>query len=443
MTMSHYTFYRLQLETASAIHPGSGESDLTQDMPIQMDVNGLPTIHASSIAGVLRSLYRADYSEAETNALFGYQQRDEGSGSRLLISDALVLNDQGSPVEGIQTREPASQSYLRGLQHLPKRDHCRLSIYGTAAINGKFDRTVLPAGVRFMLEFEVIGDDAAWCREQSERIYNLFHHPLFRLGGGTRNGFGQIKVLAATRAGYDLSDREQRRAFLKRSASLLVKSPDEVAVPLPTASDTGHPAIKQWHITLEAEETWLFGDGTGEGSLDIRPKKEQRVQWTDGQPDFRYDYLLPASSVKGALAHRTAYHFNKQQGRFAEDLSQEQLEEPCPAVLELFGSAKSKNHPGSRGKLLISDMYCENPEKKVLNHVSLDRFTGGVRDGMLFTEQVLLGGTLSLHIVLTDTVPPEYEQAFTAALDDLQQGRLPLGGGVMRGHGAMKTRKGE
>lgn len=441
MTMSHYTFYRLQLETASAIHPGSGESDLIQDMPIQMDVNGLPTIHASSIAGVLRSLYRADYSEAETDALFGYQKRDEGLGSRLIISDAVILNSHGSPVEGIQTQSP--DSYLQGLLRLPKRDHCRLSIYGSAEKNGKFDRTVLPAGVRFMMEFEVVGADAAWCQEQSARIYSLFHHPLFRLGGGTRNGFGQIKLLTATRASYDLGDQRQRQAFLKRSPSLLVKSSDDVAVPAPAGPDDSHPGIKQWHITLEAEDTWLFGDGTGEGRLDIRPKKEQRVVWTNGKPDFRYEYLLPATSVKGALAHRTAYHFNKQQGRFADDLSPDELAEPCPAVLDLFGCAKSKTHPGSRGKVAISDMYCENPDMKVLNHVSLDRFTGGAHDGMLFTEKVLLGGTLSLHIVLTDAVPPEYEQAFTAALADLQQGRLPLGGGVMRGHGAMKVQKGE
>ena len=424
-----FAYRRVCFETASAMHAGSGESDPVQDMPIQTDVNGLPIIAATSIAGVLRHLYGEGAED-----LFGNQQY----GSRLCFSDAAMLDENGTAVVGIQPGKLSG--YLEQVKRLRRRDHCAITEQGTARKNGKFDRSILIAGVRFVVEFCIAADDCAQAKADADRLVELFLRPDFRLGGGTRNGFGRIRVLRVAGREYDLADTASRRAFLARSASL-ADDPSEPELPPP---ETAEGTVRK--IRLKPEDFWLFSDGTGLGDLDIRPKFEDRVCWPSGKPEIRSVCVIPATSVKGALAHRTAYHYNRKIGRFADKMSPEELTAVNPAVATLFGwakGAKGKDDPGRVGRIIISDMYIENDREKAFNHVSIDRFTGGALYGALFTEMVQFGGEFCLEIVIEPPASGESEdskirEAFEEALADLRAGRLPLGGGVMRGLGAMR-----
>jgi hypothetical protein len=123
-----------------------------------------------------------------------------------------------------------------------------------------------------------------------------------------------------------------------------------------------------------------------------------------------------------------------------------------PAVRALFGFCKdSKNgkDEGQRGRVIISDLFVENPgAPKILNHVSIDRFTGGARvlEGALFDEKPYYGGPgFALDVVVTQ--PDQIEdgkirQALAAALDDLAQGRLAIGAGAGRGNGYFRAEDG-
>ena len=95
----------------------------------------------------------------------------------------------------------------------------------------------------------------------------------------------------------------------------------------------------------------------------------------------------------------------------------------------------------------------------MLNHVAIDRFTGGAIDGALFAEKTAYWHSdqqddypLKMNILVDDAnikkaINKHNENcakkisfddvcnAFDAALADLCEGRLPLGGGVNRGHG--------
>ena len=79
--------------------------------------------------------------------------------------------------------------------------------------------------------------------------------------------------------------------------------------------------------------------------------------------------------------------------------------------------------------------------------MSIDRFTGGALNSALFTEMVRYGGKLKLDIVIEPSPDkdedPRIMEAFEKALEDLENGRLPLGGGVMRGLGVMHAVKNE
>lgn len=419
-----FSYRRILFELASALHAGSGESDPTQDMPVQIDVYGNPTINGTSITGVLRHL------SDNYNQLFGDTNEN---GSRIIISDAVILDENGQvPTNLLQTSD-----YLKRVKHLAWRDHCAIIHTGVAKRAGKFDRTILISGVRFLMEFRIEAENKEQAEEEANYISNLFFDDNFRLGGGTRNGFGKIEVIQISGAAYDLSNKDDLMKFLKRPSSF--------------CENTGEPILeidsKIEHITkhysMEPENFWLFSDGTGYGDLDIRPKYEGKVTWDSGKAVIEELPLLPATSIKGALAHRTAYHYNKLHEVYADKVEDfEAIQNNNKAVRILFGHIDDDNE-GIAGHVLISDITCHNSKEKIFNHVKIDRFTGGALEGALFTEQVLFGGTLDFDITLLPFETEDHDndnilKAFNLALDDLLNGRLPLGGGVMRGYGSMK-----
>lgn len=117
------------------------------------------------------------------------------------------------------------------------------------------------------------------------------------------------------------------------------------------------------------------------------------------------------------------------------------------AVKAIFGSEGEKNKRTNklenkqRGNILISDVIevREQANPKILNHVSIDRFTGGAIDGALFNVQTLYakGETFIIKIMIDNEafVDNNVETAFESSLKDVVTGMLPLGGGVNRGNG--------
>ena len=63
-----------------------------------------------------------------------------------------------------------------------------------------------------------------------------------------------------------------------------------------------------------------------------------------------------------------------------------------------------------------------------MTHVGLDRFTGGSRRGVLFTDEMLWRPELAFRITPLRGFPCiACRAAFTAALNDLKSGRLGIG----------------
>lgn len=147
-------------------------------------------------------------------------------------------------------------------------------------------------------------------------------------------------------------------------------------------------------------------------------------------------YLLPASAIKGAIRHRVSYHYNCLTQRFVDDDTAYDADD-SPAVTALFGQAKDKQ--ASAGILAFQDVYLENQQHKVLTHNKIDKFTSGVINGALFSEQVLWQSRIKVQI---DITKPEQitdmtiKQALQNALSDLAKGWLPLGASGSRGLGA-------
>lgn len=89
------------------------------------------------------------------------------------------------------------------------------------------------------------------------------------------------------------------------------------------------------------------------------------------------------------------------------------------------------------GKLLFSDLYKLDRDKtKVFDHVAIDRFTGGAKDGALFQEKTTAQkDKWSFEILLEHGVDEPFVKAFEQSLDDICSGMLALGGATTKGHG--------
>ena len=202
-------------------------------------------------------------------------------------------------------------------------------------------------------------------------------------------------------------------------------------------------------IHLEAENYWMFGGGEDLLSeprpVDMAPVRDNLIVWEKGENGTegkvkRNVIVIPGSSVKGAIAHRTAFHYNVLRGNFADKV--ENLEEFCGenngAVRDLFGFAGAGPQDGARGKISIEDVFIENdPPSNRIAHVTIDRFTGGAKDTGLFDEKPLYKGEFDMKITVEDldSIDDESLKAFCSALDDLCNGRLQLGAGSGRGMG--------
>ena len=187
-------------------------------------------------------------------------------------------------------------------------------------------------------------------------------------------------------------------------------------------------------------------------------------------PAEQLRFPIPGSSIRGPLAHRMLFHANRLEGRCIDaDAWREKTEEERKdlektykdharrdsALIEFLGTAKESGESGDSGggsgqagRILFDDAEVCDVEWIVgIDHVSIDRFTGGARDltGALFREEALLGGRIEVTATIRpprksatedgETIggwPEATAKAFLLAVRDLCTGRLVLGG---RGHG--------
>ena len=100
-----------------------------------------------------------------------------------------------------------------------------------------------------------------------------------------------------------------------------------------------------------------------------------------------------------------------------------------------------------RGHVLFADIIKlknKKTDKKIHNHVKIDRFTGGAIDGALFDEEALIVHPdepekleLDLLVDVDERINEDQRiiRAFEKALKDVCEGMLPLGGNVNKGYG--------
>lgn len=469
---------RIVIEAQTPLNIGSGNKGIKTDSLVLRDVNGLPFIPGTTIAGLLRHSIE---SSEEKDLLMGSQKE----GSPLIITEAKMLNQDGKVLDGIIGDADMDSEFAELYkQKLPIRQHVKIGHRGVTSDGGKFDEEIVLKGTRFCFEMEMLSDKDN--DSKFKDLLNTFASDTFRIGSGSRSGFGRIKVIddKCQYKKVDLAESKDRKWYLAKGSSLsqtdwirknekgeeervsIFGEQDEYAL-----KETGMGNWTKYEINgLTPVDFILFGSGFGNDKADMTFVRETFIDWSDGKgvPQKQDKVLLiPGASIKGALSHRVAFHYNVRAGNFADSkayldeqgrvISKDEYDayiksitgKNNPAVRAIFGSEGEKKGEKLTGKLrgniLISDIIkkiAPTTKPKILNHVSIDRFTGGAIDGALFSEETLYSNQECFDVeilVHNDAFKGPYvQEAFELSLKDLCSGILPLGGGVNRGNGCFE-----
>jgi len=388
------------IEADTPLKVGSNASDFLQDAPIQKDFNGLPMILGTSIAGVLRKEFQGD-----TDEIFGKEK-----GSQIIISNALLLDENDKVIEELLNQKT---SFLQLFDNLPIREHTAITEKGVAKEHAKFDEEIVYKGSRFKFSIEFIQEN----QELFESILDLLASPSFRLGGGGTKGFGKFKIIEIKTENLVLEDFS---SSLNQSLSQIYQA---------KKVDTEYAV---YTLKIKPDDFFMFGSGFGDDDADMTPMYEKVIDYEIADLSEK-KILIPASSIKGALAHRTTYHYNRLLGNTIEN------KKGIQSIKEIFGEAKNskENIKGSKGKVIFNDCFQQDNKKtKIFDHVSIDRFTGGAIDGALFQEKTIADDReYEIGILLHKSIHGKELEAFESALSDITIGMLPLGGATTKGHG--------
>lgn len=461
---------RLIIETVTPLAVSSGEKGLYTDSLVARDVNDLPYIPGTAVAGVVRhAIKESGLNDSFFGFAAGLDGKDGGRGSEILFSSAQMVDEKGNIVEGLVN--PDSSPYLKLFkEELPVRQHVCINELGVAKKHGKFDEEVVFKGTRFCFEIELLSSEKG--NRNLVSVLSELSKDTIRVGGGTRKGFGEFKLVEneCKFAELDLNNPDDLNLYIRKTSSLNDGIWNSNCVHSLASLDMQRQETlwTEYKLILKPDDFFLFSSGFGDDEADIIPVTESFIDWSTGMPILNKDaILIPASSVKGAVAHRVAYHYNRLKKHYIDELSannipdlvkegylfppdfdstnqnswRKMLVENNPAVSSLFGFSSQDEKLQQRGNVLVSDVIqgrFDSGNKKIFNHISIDRFTGGGIDGALFSEKVVMERDVYVLVfkvnnkaLINETVKDSFEDA----LFDLAQGLLPLGGGTNRGHG--------
>lgn len=416
----------------SPAHLGGGESEELTDMPLLRDRSGGgPLLTGASIAGALRSYLRErqlgfgqrETSESLSALLFGAVQNSEvGEG----VQSPLIVEDSFGRTSGIEIRD--------GVRLEPR--------LRAAADRAKFDVELWRAGTAFPVRMELCisesrnSDPEADLRKALVSALWGFIDGSITLGARKRRGYGRIRTSGWRVRQYHLTQVDDLAQWLVHGAEPLGL---EYAVePCDLGKVIGAEAAPDRRRMLKIKAKFgLMGAVLIRSAGSTASVEPDMVHIHSMGADGVLHPVVPGTSLAGALRARAlriaALHTDRDRAELMID---------C-----LFGSSKAANadsHEPVASRVEVSESRIDRGVTNLVQgRVSIDRFTGGAREGRLFNEQPVFGSedtVLETLIAVKDPAPWECG-LMILLLKDLWTGDLPIGGEVSVGRGRLVGRE--
>ena len=440
MTFTRYEL-TIPVELMSELHIGGVDAVPDRDgegTVIRFCRNGLdePTIPGRSIRGAVRAacdIARQTmedaghpttqdggvFSKASWVSLWGDDTDYTGKSlldRRLLSDDSLPIRQSALTFHAVSF--PKHKDSDSGESPLPRRHGVGIDRTTGAASDGAlYEHEFLPRGTKFDIRITAEGrDDETMGRDQSEGIpgpassesvkklleviVDALTSGAVCLGGRTGSGQGTIQVIEPK---LRRTGKTTDTGALTAPADVLdaLIGEDEEGTPIPLElggwsleeparirinwwSPTGIFVAEDDELTKQRKEKAQETDRTANGVTE--PLRDPSVPWDEAQ------LLIPGTSIRGALRSRasriarTVLAAKNELSTFASHDLHEQLAAEPNLVRYMFGSTEY------RGAITVHDCLSTDRGKRIeVTHNAIDRWTGGVIDGGLFTEAVYLG----------------------------------------------------
>jgi len=513
-----FTRYELTIpvELTSELHIGGVDAVPDRDgegTVIRFCRNGLdePTIPGRSIRGAVRAacdIARQTmedaghpttqdggvFSKASWVSLWGDDTDYTGKSlldRRLRSDDSLPIRQSALTFHAVSF--PQYKDIDSGESPLPRRHGVGIDRTTGAASDGAlYEHEFLPRGTKFNIRITAEGrDDETMGRNQSEGIpgpassesvkklleviVDVLTSGAVCLGGRTGSGQGTIQVIEPKlRRTGKTTDAGALTAPEDVLDALIGEDEEGTPIPLELGGwSLGEPArirITWWSPTgiFVAEDEKLTKQRKAQKEAENRkkgideevhevvyPLRDPSVAWDEAQ------LLIPGTSIRGALRSRasriarTVLAARDELSTFTSHDLHEQIAAEPNLVRYMFGSTEY------RGAVTVHDCLSSDPGKCIeVTHNAIDRWTGGVIDGGLFTEAVYLGThwepiTIDIDLrqllnnIEAEKGPEDREQSKPTHADyahaayvllglvlaELSAGTLPLGSRSTRGLG--------
>ena len=381
------------------------------------DGHGRPVLTGRSVKGALRAacqrfLEERGEDERELQQLWGGDgTRGAGSAAPLRAS-AITVHTVELPTEGYEGNEEHKIM-------LPTRMGNAIDRYwGSAGDTALFEHEYLPRGKELALTITAEaglpdgvevpqGDVAPPGPEQVEKLFaliiGLIKDGRVAFGGRQNAGWGRVALSDSEKAWALTKAEPGSRAGLEEWLSGAGGRSVDVA-----PVDCGGSGRMRIEITWDSPTGILVAepqdDGSGEGAdagaADGSPGEAEGADSEEttparplrAGPEESDPIVLPGSSVRGALRTRATriartILLAKKDPSTVADWSDagvhEQLAQDPSLVRDLFGSTTH------RGALTVLDtLAAEGGPSRKVTHNAGDRWTGGVADGLLYSEEV-------------------------------------------------------
>ena len=400
-------YYRIKFTLSSPLALSSGESIQT-DRDVARDGSGKPYIPASSIAGVFRELFARENGEEKTNDYFGMVEVNKGQKaddakdyfnqieSRIVFYDACIINED---------------------YHVSIRDGIGLDENKNVIKGAKYDMEILETGASFVtyLEQDYYDEED---EDVSGKVAEYFKNGRISFGGKAMRGYGEISCDSVEEISFRFPDDANKwlefdvfgEDGVWRHIELNSERTGEVSVRL---KQRGGISIKKY--TTEPSTSEFTNPDMKQLTIHDNNDKE-------GIP------VIPGSSWAGAFRQRM------------RELGMDDETDKY-----VFGYVRGDGKDDkAKSRIRFNESKIENGSWLTLSRNAIDRFTGGAKDGALFTERGYYNGETEL-IIGWDERPDKsstknYDldkarNCLASALADLNYGFLSIGGETSIGRG--------
>lgn len=332
-----------------------------------------------------------------------------------------------------QQLEPSRVRFLGSKTTLPSAAAVRNSTAidpgrGSALTSTLRSREVAPAGTTVSLFLRL---DQPPGTDDIDEFAELVRTWRPVIGRGRSTGHGQAAVTRVAWRTLSLRTPEGLRLWLTAGRDRLFPDGDEWDETRTPAASRSTRAELDLRFTIRS--ALHLGAGT---TISQDGRTRNAIEREGDKP------LIPGTTWKGLLRSRCGYIL-RSCGRPA---CLAPAADSCGECLlcDLFGWTGTGGAVGTAtghvGRLITHDSVIDHGAQAHRNHVGIDRFTGGARRALLFSDEVVAEGTVTLRVDVSDqtALTPAERGLLLHAVRDLHDGLIGVGHATTRGYGSLR-----